>query len=127
MKKHEHIKTAIDRLPVIPRKEQEEEKTALEELPVIPRKESDMDEDANISPEELALLDASGEDAEEQALHDAELDDVDADGELLNEKSSANSKSGRDLDVPGADADNDMEDIGEEDEENNLYSRKDND
>ena len=40
----------------------------------------------------------------------------------MNEKTSANAISGSDLDVPGADADDMNEDIGEEDEENNPYS-----
>ncbi len=78
--------------------------------------------DANISQQEIDLLNASGEDDEERRLHRAELDTTDNDGELLNERSSGNSKSGSDLDVPGAEADDDNEDIGEEDEENNSYS-----
>lgn len=81
--------------------------------------------DAEISPEERALLDAAGEDDEERGLHRAELDDRDDDGELLNEVSAATDKSGRDLDVPGSEDDDDMEDIGEEDEENNSYSEAD--
>ena len=81
--------------------------------------------DTEISAEERALLDASGEDDEERGLHRAELDDRDDDGELLNEVTSATDNSGRDLDVPGSDDDNDMEDIGEEDEENNSYSQAD--
>ena len=36
--------------------------------------------------------------------------------------SNANTVTGEDLDVPGADADDPNEDIGEEDEENNYYS-----
>jgi len=40
----------------------------------------------------------------------------------LNEKDYTNDKVGDDLDVPGAELDDDMEDIGEEDEENNYYS-----
>lgn len=79
----------------------------------------------DISKEERALLDAAGEDDEERSLHLAELDDHDDDGELLNEVSSATDKSGRDLDVPGSNDDDDMEDIGEEDEENNSYSQAD--
>jgi hypothetical protein len=42
--------------------------------------------------------------------------------EGLNEKDYTNTMTGDDLDVPGADLDDDMEDIGEEDEENNYYS-----
>ena len=40
----------------------------------------------------------------------------------LNEKDYTNDKIGDDLDVPGAELDDDLEDIGEEDEENNYYS-----
>lgn len=76
----------------------------------------------DITPEERELLDNSFEDDEERNLHDAELDDRDADGTLLNERSSGTAKSGRDLDVPGSETDDDIEDLGEEDEENNSYS-----
>ena len=78
--------------------------------------------EADITPEERELLDSSFEDQEEHDLHDAELDDVDADGDLLNEASSASSKTGDDIDVPGSEDDDEMENIGEEDEENNSYS-----
>lgn len=47
------------------------------------------------------------------------LDDRDFDGDKLNER---NNVSGDDLDVPGAEADDDDEALGEEDEENNSYS-----
>ncbi|MEI6410699.1 MAG: hypothetical protein WCR52_15020 [Bacteroidota bacterium] len=39
-----------------------------------------------------------------------------------NEKDFDDDISGGDLDVPGSELDNDMENIGEEDEENNYYS-----
>lgn len=82
-------------------------------------------DESEITPQERALLDAAGEDDEERGLHRAALDDTDNDGELLNEVTSATDKSGRDLDVPGSSADDDMEDIGSEDEENNSYSQAD--
>jgi hypothetical protein len=83
--------------------------------------------ETNISPEELELLDSSGITGEdEEQLRTAELDNKDTDGELLNVSSSADDKTGRDLDVPGSGDDDDMEDIGEEDEENNPYSISDN-
>jgi hypothetical protein len=82
-------------------------------------------DDSDITPEELALLDAAGEDDEERDLHSAELDSTDDDNEALNEKTSANAKSGSDLDVPGAEEDNEDEKTGEEDEENNNYSQAD--
>jgi len=59
---------------------------------------------------------------DDNELKRSQLDDTDDDGTPLNEKSSASDQSGRDLDVPGADEDDDNEDIGEEDEENNEYS-----
>ena len=40
----------------------------------------------------------------------------------LNKLNYAEGKSGEDLDVPGAELDNAMEEIGSEDEENNFYS-----
>jgi len=38
------------------------------------------------------------------------------------EEEFADDESGRDLDVPGADLDDEQEDVGSEDEENNYYS-----
>jgi len=40
----------------------------------------------------------------------------------LNEKDFSDDVSGRDLDIPGAELDDQVEDIGSEDEENNSYS-----
>lgn len=40
----------------------------------------------------------------------------------LNEDDFEDDLTGEDLDVPGAELDDDMEDIGSEDEENNYYS-----
>ncbi|MCW3090252.1 MAG: hypothetical protein JWP81_1321 [Ferruginibacter sp.] len=78
--------------------------------------------DTDITPGELELLDAAGTkdigDDEEQ-LTKAQLDNTDEDGDVLNESIGF---SGEDLDVPGAEADDDNEAIGEEDEENNSYS-----
>ena len=89
--------------------------------------EDEEDEETDISPEELELLDASGiTGVDDEQLRTAELDNKDNDGELLNVSSSADDKTGRDLDVPGAGEDDDMGDIGEEDEENNPYSLSDN-
>jgi hypothetical protein len=79
----------------------------------------------DVTEEERELLEASANDMptkDEQQLRKAELDAVDEDGEPLNEKTSANAGSGSDLDVPGADDDNQDESIGEEDEENNPFS-----
>ncbi|MEO6721365.1 MAG: hypothetical protein ABIN67_13435 [Ferruginibacter sp.] len=85
---------------------------------------ADEDANTNISDEELALLDQSDEGKDGQDILRAELDNIDADGEPLNETVDF---SGGDLDVPGSEQDDDNEAIGEEDEENNLYSNSDND
>ncbi|MES1225778.1 MAG: hypothetical protein ABUT20_60430 [Bacteroidota bacterium] len=53
------------------------------------------------------------------------LDNRDNDGELLNEKGIKEDRGGQDLDAPGTDLDDDDENIGEEDEENNIYSQRD--
>lgn len=83
------------------------------------------DESSNVTPIENEMLDMSANDMptrDEQQLRRATLDDKDEDGDLLNEKTSATAISGSDLDIPGADEDNEDEGIGEEDEENNPYS-----
>ena len=59
---------------------------------------------------------------DEDNLRNARMDNVDFQGEPLNERSFGEERSGKDLDVPGSGADNRNEDIGEEDEENNEYS-----
>ncbi|MGZ8511219.1 MAG: hypothetical protein ACXWWA_12610 [Chitinophagaceae bacterium] len=77
---------------------------------------------ANVTKDEIKILDdAAGKinSTDQQNLDSAQLDQYDEDGELLNEKTGL---SGKDLDVPGSELDDDNEDIGEEDEENNPYS-----
>lgn len=64
---------------------------------------------------------------DEDRLIQASMDNVDFQGDPLNEKGFGQSFSGKDLDVPGSSADNANERIGEEDEENNEYSISDND
>lgn len=79
-----------------------------------------LDEDSNITPEELELLDTAGEsDTDDQRIRQTRLDDVDDDGDPLNEEDDL---GGDDLDVPGAEEDDADENIGEEDEANNPYS-----
>ena len=77
----------------------------------------------NVTKEEKkALRDAAEKNIDvkdEQNLEQAQLDNRDEDGELLNEKSDV---SGSDLDVPGSEEDDANEEIGEEDEENNSFS-----
>jgi len=88
--------------------------------------ENDPRNDSEISPLEKQLLERADESSiDEEDLSESELEDTDNDGDLLNEGSSSTSISGKDLDVPGADLDDQDESIGEEDEENNSYSESD--
>jgi len=50
---------------------------------------------------------------DEDNLRNARMDNVDFEGEQLNERSFGDERSGKDLDVPGASADNRNEEIGE--------------
>lgn len=87
-----------------------------------------MDPSADITDEERNLLDDSQEfdiEGDDADLRKLQLDNTDADGTLLNEESSADDISGEDLDIPGSEADDADEMIGEEDEENNGYSEAD--
>ena len=59
---------------------------------------------------------------DEASLRRAALESRDMEGAKLNEGGFGEDKSGSDLDVPGSEADNANESIGEEDEENNNYS-----
>ncbi len=90
--------------------------------------EQDNESENDITPEELSLLDDSIEnvnDGDDVNLKRSALDNTDEDGELLNELSMADDISGEDLDVPGAEDDDENEEIGKEDEENNSYSSAD--
>ncbi|MEP7255650.1 MAG: hypothetical protein ABI666_07720 [Ferruginibacter sp.] len=82
--------------------------------------------DADISPAERSLLDESIENSmsvDNDNLRRSALDTTDADGDMINEGSV--NLTGEDLDIPGSELDNAMEEIGEEDEENNGYSEAD--
>jgi hypothetical protein len=84
------------------------------------------DRDADISPEERALLDDSMENSisvDNNNLRRSALDTTDEDGELINEASF--DLTGEDLDIPGAELDDIAEETGAEDEENNGYSSAD--
>ncbi|MBK8521057.1 MAG: hypothetical protein WAT20_10075 [Ferruginibacter sp.] len=81
------------------------------------------DIDADISPEERSLLDDSLENmisVDNNNLKRSALDMTDDDGELINEASF--DLTGEDLDIPGAELDDEAEETGAEDEENNGYS-----
>lgn len=62
---------------------------------------------------------------DDQSIRNATMDNEDEDGEPLNEEGFGTDVTGSDLDVSGADADDANEEIGEEDEENNVYSASD--
>jgi hypothetical protein len=86
------------------------------------------DTDSNVSPLERKLLDESANetpDEENADLRKMALDESDNEGVPLNEKGFKKDRFGEDLDVPGADQDDSDEDIGDEDEENNVYSNPD--
>ncbi|MEO5684750.1 MAG: hypothetical protein ABIQ88_19065 [Chitinophagaceae bacterium] len=90
--------------------------------------EETIDDEADVTPLEKKLLKKSAghQPTDETAdLDKLALDDRDNDGALLNEKGIRQDRSGEDLDIPGSEADDDNEDIGEEDEENNIYSQRD--
>ena len=82
--------------------------------------------DADVSDEDLRLLNAAEQNMntmDSSNLVHSSLDNVDADGDPLNENSSLmDDMTGESLDVPGSSSDNADENIGEEDEENNYYS-----
>src|SRR5690242_8308200 len=81
--------------------------------------------DADVTAEErkgLENIDYREAGTEDEVLVEARLDDVDEDGDPLNEESFDDDVSGEDLDVPGSEDDDADEEIGEEDEENNDYS-----
>ena len=59
---------------------------------------------------------------DEDRLNQASMDSTDFEGEQLNEASFGSERTGRDLDTGGTEADDAMENIGEEDEENNQWS-----
>ena len=91
-----------------------------------PGKEKEMD--AEISPEEREMIDESFENMisrDNDNLKRSSLDNMDADGLPLNENSFIDDFTGEGLDIPGAELDNENENIGEEDEENNGYSQAD--
>ena len=73
-----------------------------------------MGTEADVTDEDLRLLDGDS--------FNADLDDVDEDFEPLEERTDTTLNPGEDLDVPGSEADDADEAIGEEDEENNYYS-----
>ena len=89
----------------------------------------DNDNDSFITPAEKAMLDEAMHtdplSQDEINLKHSSLDNIDEDGDTLNEMSVPDHVSGEELDIPGAEDDDEDEIIGEEDEENNSYSQAD--
>lgn len=82
-----------------------------------------IDETTNVTDSEIALLDQSDRPLSDEArdLQRLKLDNTDEEDQPLNEQADP-LDMGEDLDIPGAELDDDNEEIGEEDEENNSYS-----
>lgn len=95
--------------------------SADEEGPVKKKKTKNKDEAREVFNEEDQGLN-DNTDSEDYNLRRAALDNTDNDGDPLNEEGFGEDVSGEDLDIPGADEDDDNEEIGEEDEENNSWS-----
>ena len=86
------------------------------------------DNTSNVSRQERNDLQHADENMptkDDQSIRNATMDSEDEDGEPLNEEGFGTDVSGSDLDISGADADDANEEIGEEDEENNVYSAAD--
>lgn len=91
--------------------ETDDEQLITDERSNVSRQEiQDLNDSANITPGDEGARD----------LKRAQLNNVDDEGELLEERSGH--LSGEDLDVPGSELDDDNEGQGAEDEENNPYS-----
>ena len=81
-----------------------------------------IDDESTVSKEEAQLIEKTADSQagpEDLAWEQSTLDNTDEDGEPLNEETEF---SGKDLDVPGSEDDDENEEVGSEDEENNSYS-----
>jgi len=77
----------------------------------------------NSSPEIIPGTEADLTPEDLDALGSPDRSNDGGDDELLDALELGPDFSGDDLDVPGSEADDEMEDLGSEDEENNYYSR----
>ena len=86
-----------------------------------------MDDNANVGRLEKKLLSQSDRqiNAESEDLDKLALDKIDEDDEDDDAEKGDPADMGEDLDIPGSELDDEDENIGEEDEENNSYSRPD--
>jgi hypothetical protein len=64
---------------------------------------------------------------DEEDIYSNAREEEEIDPETKKKKPSVYDEAEDDLDVPGSELDDDMEDVGSEDEENNYYSLSDND
>ncbi len=82
--------------------------------------------EADVTDEDRVIfeaIDANANTPDSLNLQNVLLDEVDDDGDLLNETSRRTQPlSGDDMDIPGSEDDDEDESIGSEDEENNYYS-----
>lgn len=83
------------------------------------------DDSSNVSNIERDLLERTDRPATEETKDRRKLLLDQTDGDTLLNESADPEDMGEDLDVPGADLDDDEENMGDEDEENNAYSRPD--
>ena len=98
-----------------------EDPGSISKLPAVSATESldKMDsEDATEAPDQFAVT--SSEDLE--ALGEKDLSMDMGDDEELKHRMAPVDFSGNDLDIPGAELDDEQESVGSEDEENNIYS-----
>lgn len=86
--------------------------------------EDSINPDTDVTPEDIDMLSAADQnrDMDDPDEEETLLDTTDEDGDPLNEPMGSYGTNGADLDVPGSEADDGNETIGEEDEENNYYS-----
>ena len=87
-------------------------------------------EEQDIDPEDISKRKKPNEEVETLNREELDFDDMITGrskhqhqlASKLNEKDFGGNMSGRDLDIPGSELDDDLEDNGDEDEENNSYS-----
>jgi hypothetical protein len=104
------MKEKDDNMQPAGRQSGNEKKIVLPGYPLYPEKEdiySKGQKEEDINPEDVSQIKESNE--------------TDT-GDLNNEKDFNDDETGRDLDIPGSELDDNQENVGSEDEENNYYS-----
>lgn len=88
------------------------------------RREMKSESGSNVTPTEINDLRVSANDmpGDDENLREAALDNTDEDGTPLNEGSFKNNITASDLDIPGANLDDESKNPGKEDEDNSDYS-----